>query len=221
MLVVIVATGFALWLFTPLGELLDKETLLTQLDAMRESSWAYPTMVGLVALFSFIGAPITPLILANGAVFGVAGGIVANLVGTLFAGITGFYIARLLGQELFFHLLKRTGLERIEHTLERHGFWTLVRIRFLPIPYGLVNYASGLTPMPIGRFLGATALPLLPVLSIYSYLGHALVGVAAEEKSNLLWGAGAALVALFLLSWIPGRSLRREVETDVDPESET
>lgn len=211
LLAVIAATGFALWRFTPLGDLLDREVLLAQLEALRQSSWAFPTMVGLLALFSFFGAPITPFILANGAVFGFLGGLAANLLATLIAGLVGFYLARFLGRDLFVHLLRRTGLDRIERTLERHGFWTLVRIRFLPIPFGLVNYAAGLTAMGVARYVGASAVTMVPVLSIYSYLGHALVGVAAEDKTGLLWGAGIALIVLFLLSWLPGRSLEREV----------
>lgn len=220
LLAVIAAAGVALWIFTPLGDLLDREVLLARLEALRESAWAFPVMIGLLALFSFVGAPITPLILANGAIFGILGGLAANLVGIFVAGVIGFYVARWLGRDLFVHLLRRTGLERIEHTLERHGFWTLVRIRFLPLPYGLVNYAAGLTSMKIGRYIGASALTLVPVMAVYSYLGHALIGVAAGEKTGLLWGAGAALVVLFALSWLPGRNLRREVATGVDPEPE-
>ena len=48
-------------------------------------------------------------------------------------------------------------------------------------------------------------------------------GLMLDSYTGLLKGGkrGAALVALFLLSWIPGRNLRREVATDIDPESET
>ncbi len=216
----IVIVGLALWLFTPLGDLLDREVVVTQLEALRQSSWAFPVMVGLLACFTVIGAPITPFIIANGALFGAAGGLVANLLGTSIAGITGFFLARHLGRDLFVHLLRRTGLERIEHTLDHHGFWTLVRIRFLPIPFGIVNYAAGLTSMKLRRFVGASSVTMVPVLAVYSYLGHALVGVAAEEKTGLIWGAAAAVLTLFLLSWLPGRKLRREVATGLEDEGE-
>lgn len=217
LLAAIVAAGLALWRYTPLGELLDREVLVARLEAVRESSWAWPAMFGLLALVGMIGAPITPLLLANGAIFGFLGGYVANLGALVLAGLGGFSIARLLGRDLFLLVLRRTGLERIEATLERHGFWSLVRIRFLPIPFGILNYASGLTAMPVGRFLGATSLTMVPVLAVYTYLGHALMGVAVEDKKGLLWTAGAGLVALFLLSWLPGRKLRREVAIDDEP----
>lgn len=218
-LVVIIGAGFALWRYTALGDLLDREVLLAQIEAMRQSRWAWPAMAGLMAVFSLIGAPITPVMLVNGVIFGFLGGWFASLTGTLVGGVIGFYLSRSLGRDLFLHLLRRSGLERVETTLENHGFWTLVRIRFLPIPFGIVNYAAGLTPMGLGRFVGASALTLVPVLAIYTFIADALMGVAAGDKTGLLWGAGAALLALFALSWLPGRKLRREVEAEPETEA--
>ena len=215
-LVAIIAVGFALWRFTPLGDLLERETLLAKLETVQESPWAAPVMMGLLIVVTLAGAPISPVILANGAIFGAFWGCLANIVGCLIAAAIGFSLARALGTDLFRLVVRPAGIERLEAVIEDHGFWTLVRLRFLPIPFGLLNYAAGLTPLRPAVFLGGSALPMLPVLAIYSYIGHALLRAAADEASGLLWRAGLALLALFVLSWLPGRKLRSEVESETE-----
>ncbi len=105
-------------------------------------------------------------------------------------------------------------MQRIEALLERHGFWTLVGIRFLPIPFALINYGAALAGFRFGRFLVATLVGLVPSVLFWTYLAHAIVSVATEERGALLRNAGllVGLVALVLVLRPLGRALMRRGE---------
>ncbi len=191
----------------PGAELFEGDNLIRALDRLRQSSWAAPALVAALALVSPTGLPITPLLVAGAVVFGVWGGWLLNLAGCLVGATLGYVLASSLGRDLVEHTVGGKRLERIQKLLDRHGFWTLVRIRFVPIPYGLVNYATALAGMRFSTFFLATLTGLAPVLLVQAFVAHALVHGTAGGRPALLWGGGAALLLLFALTWLPG--LRR------------
>jgi hypothetical protein len=72
-------------------------------------------------------------------------------------------------------------LERVEH----HGFWAPVRLRFVPIPYALVNYAAAFAGVRPGVFVTATAVGLAPAIT----LNRRLVIIASEGELILALGS--------------------------------
>lgn len=214
---IVVALALVL-LLTPASRLLDRDTLSALLGELRQAWWAPLALIGGYLLVAPSGIPISPLIFAGGAVFGPLWGWLYSTIGCLLGAVVSFGAAHGLGKELVEHLAGERRMQRIEALLERHGFWTLVGIRFLPIPFALVNYGSALAGFRFSRFLLATFIGLVPSVLMWNYLAHALVSAATDERGALLRNAGVVigLIALLVLLRPLGRALMRRNAAPVD-----
>ena len=200
-----IALGAAFYVLrsTPLAEHFDGDRLGTSLKQLSETVWAAPVLILLYVVLAPLGVPITPLIFAGGAVFGVYTGWLLNWIGAILGGLATYLIGRSMGRDLILHLVSERNLRRAEATLEEHGFWAIVRIRFLPIPFALVNYGAALVGVRLPTFLGATSLGLAPALVVYTTLSYALVGAADEDRMSVAFVGGLAIVGLLVLTFLP------------------
>ena len=194
--------GFAALRWTPLSELFTKEVLIAALSDLRGLWWAPLVLIGLYLVASPLALPISPLVFAGGLVFGVRSGWLYNLVGAMGGAAASFLLARALGRDLVVHLAGESLLERVEGLLERHGFWNLVRVRFIPIPFALVNFGAALAGYPLPQFLIASVLGLAPSLLLYTYFGHALFTVATADRQAVLRNLFVALFLILLLTFL-------------------
>lgn len=196
--------AFAAARWTPLAGYLDRQALAAALDTLAGRWWAPAVLVGLYVLLCPLGLPATPLIFAGGAVFGAGWGALWNLVGTSLSAGVGYALARGLGRDFVSHLLRGRGLRQLERRLARQDFWTLVSLRFVPLPFPLVNFGAALAGVPAPRFLLATVVGLLPATALYTYFAAGVLQVAAGRAGiDRAVGPGLALVALFALSLLP------------------
>ena len=138
-LIAFLAVAFALFRWTPLNEFLTKDKMVALMMDLRSAWWAPVALLALYLVVSPTGLPVSPLIFAGGVVFGVKLGWLYNLLGTMIGATASFLLARALGYDLVSHVVPATLLQRAEKILEKHGFWTIVRVRFLPIPFAVIN----------------------------------------------------------------------------------
>jgi len=94
-------------------------------------------------------------------------------------------------------------LKRVERLIARRGFWGLVGIRFLPIPYPLVNYTAALAGIRPALFMTTTALGLIPGATIYTYFASLLPKAASGDLSGILGKLAAISALMLLLTFIP------------------
>ncbi len=163
--------------FTPLNHYLDREVAVEMLVAIRGSIWAPIVLLAAFVVLAPLGAPLSPMILAGGAVFGFGKGIVLNHIGALLGGSLGFQLARLLGRD-FVAGIAGGKLRRVEAAISRHGFWSLAGLRLMPIPYPLANFGLALAGVSFPLFLLSTALGLIPGIAMYTYLATLLTSAA-------------------------------------------
>lgn len=197
----VVVAGFSAVFFTPLRHYLDKNELIAALTALRSAWWAPLALIGLYLVLAPMGLPMSPLVLAGGAVFGIWYGGALNLLG-LFLGATASYLlARSLGRDLIVHLLGKR-LKKIERQLQRTGFWALVAARIVPVPFPVANFGMALAGVPPGLFFLTTTIGMTPTTFLYSYSAAMLMQAASGGG-----GAGrkvtAAVLALALMAAIP------------------
>lgn len=209
------AVGFLALRFTPLAELLERERLVQILEGLRRAWWSPLALLGLYAVLCPLGVPASPILFAGGFVFGTALGGLYNFLGTFLGAALSYGLGRVLGRDFVVHVAGK-ALRPVERKLSRLGFWALARVRFLPIPFPLVNYGAALTGIRSTVFLGSTALGLAPAVWIYTWFAAALAGAAAGERGQLLLQLVGALLAVFLITFIPawwdGRRRRRRLE---------
>ncbi len=208
LLVALLVIAFALFRWTPLNELLTKDKMVALLMDLRSAWWAPLGLLALYLVLSPTGLPVSPLIFAGGVVFGVKWGWLYNFLGTMLGASASFLLARALGYELISHVVPETLLQRAEKILEKHGFWAIVRVRFLPIPFAVINYGAALAGVRFPQFLAASAIGLVPSMLIYTYFGHALFNAATADRQTLIRNlAGVLLIALVLTFLVPLRKL--------------
>ena len=209
----VVGVGFVLFRYTPIGErineLLDRERLAALRESLQERWWTAPLLVLVYVVIAPLGAPVSPLMLAGGAIFGTLVGSALNFLGTFLGAAASYFLARALGRDFVVHL---TGdrFRRVEKLIARRGFWTLVRTRFLPIPFPVVNYGAALAGVPAGLFLVTTAIGLLPANIVFTYFAAALVDAVAGDRAAIFLRVGLAIAGLFALSFLPTAIIARQ-----------
>lgn len=188
--------------YTPLSEFLTRERMVTTLDHLRAAWWSPLAFVGLYIVLSPTGLPVSPLIFAGGVVFGVWWGWLYNFIGSLLGATSSYLLARALGRQLIEHVAGPNLIARVESILERHGFWNLVRSRFLPIPFAVINFGAALAGIRWPVFITASAVGLAPSMVIWTYFGYAIFSVTSEGRQAVIRNLIVALVAALILTFL-------------------
>ena len=182
--------------------MLDRHRVVAFFLGLRESTWAPLVLLGLYMVLAPIGLPTTPLIIAGGIVFGRTLGAVYNIVGCVLGAAISYQMGRLLGRD-FVRRLGRKRLKRIEVLLRRRGFWSLVGVRYLPIPFPVINYGAAMAGLPFTTFLLSTVLGLVPALTIYTYFAATIFDVTQGGDPAQLRSGIIAFLAVMAVSLAP------------------
>lgn len=195
--------GFLALRYTPLADYMAEEAMTDLFDRLAESWWAPAALILSYVVLCPIGVPATPMLLAGGAVFGVVFGTLYNWIGTVSAAAACYAMGRLLGRD-FMVQLAGPRLKRIEKRIARRGFWSLVGLRLLPLPFPLLNYAAALAGVRPVPYLLTSAIGLLPASCLFTYFAAALSKAAGgAERSAIIFQLTAALALLAALILAP------------------
>lgn len=158
--------------------------------------------------FIFVSALLTvamfpgPLLAgASGLLFGAALGTPVSIVAATLGASLAFSLSRRFGarsvDELSGHRLRV-----VQDFIAQRGFLAVLYARILPaMPYNMVNYAAGLTRVPLPTFAAATAIGCAPRAFAYTTLGGSLSNLDSPEAIAafavlVLMGIGGMAVAL-------------------------
>ncbi|MPZ30235.1 MAG: TVP38/TMEM64 family protein [Rhodospirillales bacterium] len=189
----VVIAGLTIWLA------LNRDSLD---PALIESSihdlglWTPLAHVGLFALATVFFVPGAIFGLAGGALFGPLWGTVLNLAGAILGASASFLIARYLAADW---VRRKAGgrLERLIAGVEAEGWRFVAFTRLVPLfPFNLLNYALGLTRIPLTHYVLASLVCMAPGTLAYTWLGHAGREALVGDDSAIRYG----LVALALLA---------------------
>jgi uncharacterized membrane protein YdjX (TVP38/TMEM64 family) len=126
---------------------------------------------------------------ASGLLFGTALGTPVSIAAATLGASLAFSLSRWWAHDAVLALAGRRLLA-IRDLLARRGFLSVLYARIAPgVHYNLVNYAAGLTAIPLRTFAAATALGVSPRAFAYTALGGSLDDLGRPE----------AIVALCLL----------------------
>ncbi len=166
-------------------------------DALqRLGAFAPLLFVLLYALGTVLFLPGIVLTLAGGILFGPAWGTLYNLTGATLGATLAFLLARHLAGDW---VRRRSGprLRRLIEGVEAEGWRFVAFTRLMPLfPFNLLNYALGLTRIPLGQYVLASALCMFPGAIAYTWLGYAGSEAAAGSED---W-VQKLLLALALLA---------------------
>lgn len=161
--------------------------------------------------------PASALTLGAGFVYGTVWGTLLVVPASMAAALLSFAIARRLVRAWVVARVEgKPRFAALDRAIGRSGFKITLLVRLSPIfPFGLLNYALGVTEIRARDYLVASLLGMLPGTIAYVYLGS-LVTSATElgggGRSWLYWVGGAlTIVASIAITVIARQALRREL----------
>ncbi len=136
---------------------------------------------------------------AAGVLFGVASGVALTLAATTLGAVLAFVLARGIGAASLSRLLGPRATHWRDWIAAR-GFSAVLTARLLPgTPASVLNYAAGLTKMPLRAFAAAVALGAVPKTIAYVALGGALAApLSSRGLIALTLYAATALAGVWL-----------------------
>lgn len=146
--------------------------------ASRSAAEAGPAKYGVYFVvylaLALASLPVWPMSFLAGAVFGLWKGALAASIGGLASASSAFYLARWLGRSRLRDRLNQSPrLEALDQAMDKGGWKVIAAVRLAHcFPYGLQNYAFGLTRVPFHVFLTTTCAVTLPILIAQVWLGH-------------------------------------------------
>lgn len=126
----------------------------------------------LVQMFVFV-LPSWLLIVVSVLAYGPLLGAGLALAGIALAASVAYLIGRSLSELTLRRLIGGSSERTMRSYLERYGFWLVVIFRLAPfLSNDIISYVAGLIKMSFGRFIGATALGISPLIALIAYLGE-------------------------------------------------
>ncbi len=172
---------------------------------VRAAGGAAPWLfIALFALATVLFVPSSVMMLAGGALFGPFWGTLYNLIGATTGAVFAFIAARYIASG-WVRQQTHARLRQIMRGVEEEGWRFLAFARLVPVfPFDLLNYAFGLTRIPLFIYTVATFAFLAPGALAYAYLGFAgrelVEGDAAPPQVILAFAILGAITLLPILA---------------------
>ena len=174
---------------------LNPESLQETLERM--GFWAPLIYITLYIIATLLVLPSTALNLTGGAIFGIGFGLLWTSLAAVIAAAIAFVFARTAGRKAIAKRLSGRW-QAMDAELRNGAIFYMFAIRLLPIlPYGLVNFAAGLTSVRFQDYLIGTTLGTVPSVLPFVMLGSS--GIKAIHTGDILPLLGAmALIGLLV-----------------------
>jgi uncharacterized membrane protein YdjX (TVP38/TMEM64 family) len=147
---------------------------------------------------------------ASGLLFGTALGTPVSIASATLGAALAFSLSRWWAHDAV-EALVGPRLQALRAWVGARGFLSVLYARIAPgMPYNLVNYAAGLTPILLRAFVAATAIGVAPRAFAYTALGGSLGDLTSPEA---LVAVGVLVAVPVLGALLAGRDLRRARRT--------
>lgn len=161
LLVALIGIAWGLGVYFDIGEYLTRDRIRAWVA--RSGWWGPLVFVGLFTVGQLISIPGLLFVAAAVVAWGKWPGIGASYLATIVSSTVGFLVARLVGGKAF-HRIRWKWMQSLLDRVEEHPLrWItlIVAVLWMAPP---VNYALGMTKVPLWRFVVATAVGLIPGL---------------------------------------------------------
>lgn len=163
--------------------------------------WAPIIYIVLYTIGTLLILPSTPLNLSGGAIFGVWWGTLWTTVAAVIAAIVAFAFTRTVGREMVAQRLAGRW-EAIDAEMRQGGLFYMFAIRLLPlIPYGIVNFAAGLTSIRFRDYLIGTLLGTVPGVLPFVMMGSGLQALSQGDVIPILFALTLTGILVGVSTW--------------------
>jgi uncharacterized membrane protein YdjX (TVP38/TMEM64 family) len=116
------------------------------------------------------------VLLATGMIWGLVGGGIMGVIGSMAAAILCFYVSKKGGRPLAEKLVGKGAINMADHFIHKYGMGAIIVARFLPfIAFDPISYASGIVDLDIKKYSFGSFIGSIPRAFFYSWLGSFLI----------------------------------------------
>lgn len=163
------------------------------------------------------------LTMAAGFAFGPIYGLLIASPASVLAATTAFLLSRTALRGWIQRKIAGSPHTRaLDRAIERNSFKLILLLRLSPvIPFNLLNYALGLSDVPLGRYIVSSFVGMLPGTWLYVYLGSLATSAAGlTEAGGRAGSARLTLAAVGLIATVVAvvfitRTARRTLDAEL------
>ncbi len=178
------------------------------LGFMTNSLWGPLIYILLYAIRPLVLFPATLLTLAGGFLFGPVLGVIYTILASNVSATVAYLVGRYFGQGLLKEGSSANLVQRYADRLRQNSFETVIVMRFIFLPYDLVNYVAGFVRVRWTAFTLATILGNIP-----GTIAFVLAGASIERFDGSIPKLNpvtlAASAAIFILSLVLSRLFKK------------
>ena len=197
----------AIWHWTPLAQLTEVQNLADYIQRFTTLPGQSFITIGGVAISTFLGIPITPLLLALVMILDPVSGFAYTFTGALLSGLCGYGVGHSLGHQTL-HRFAGSRIHRLSTYLAEQGIIAVVLLRLVPIaPYTLVNLAIGASHITLRNFVLGSLLGMIPGMLMLTFFADGLRNTINDPSLiNIILLSVAILLllglGLFIRRWV-------------------
>ena len=200
---------FALWKFTPLGDMFSAENVRDTLEAISGRWWTPWLLAALFTPAAVVMFPRPILTLAAVAVFGFAEGFAISMAGVLASAVVFYFAGRRIDEKRLEHLAG-SRIPRIRKMLQREGLMAVTVIGLLPVaPFTIEMLVFGALRVKLWHVLLGVFLAMLPGMLGTTVIGHQLMASLRDGQGMNKGVVAATLMALAALVFFTQRWWKR------------
>jgi uncharacterized membrane protein YdjX (TVP38/TMEM64 family) len=170
--------------------------------------------VYVVCVVAFI--PASVLTVGAGAIFGFAGGTIVVVIGATIGSALAFLLARTVMRKRIEKMTASNAKFRaLDRAIANEGMTIVFLVRLAVVfPFTWVNYAFGLTAIPLWRYVLATFLGIIPVTAAFVFASSAAANAATTSTSSItkivyIAGGIIAIIVSVIIGRIATKAIRR------------
>jgi uncharacterized membrane protein YdjX (TVP38/TMEM64 family) len=167
-----------------------------------------------VCIVAFVPASI--LTLGAGAIFGFVGGTIVVVIGATIGSTLSFLLARTVMRKRIEAMTARNAKFRaLDRAIANEGTKIVFLCRLAVVfPFTYINYAFGLTAIPLWRYVVATFFGILPATAAFVFASSAATSAATTPTSTIMKtvyiaGGVVAIIVSVLIGRIATKAIKR------------
>ena len=197
--------GYA-W-YSAIHQLTPVATAQQLVGILKSSVWGPLLFISLYAVRPLIFFPATLLTLMAGVVFGPVLGLALVLIAGNISASVAWLVGGFFGKGMFENAPDGGFVRKYADRMRANSFETIMIMRFLFLPFDMVNYLAGFLRIAWRPFILATALGSIPGSIAFVGFGASIQNISGVPRFNPWVLAGSALI--FIVSLALSRLLRK------------
>ncbi len=144
-------------------------------------------LLGIIGFFLFfivmaiqgllVPIPSELVLLAAGMIWGIVGGGIMGVIGSMAAALLCYYVSRKGGRPLAEKFVGKSAISMADDFIHKYGMTAIVVARLLPfVAFDPISYTAGIVDLDVKKYTIGTLIGSIPRAFFYSWLGASLTG---------------------------------------------